>query len=195
MTWAPQGKGTPGWLYLTRNPGPIAYFIVRNDTPTPSVVNVVWDERCFEDTIIRAEKTSTHLYLADVWMFNGVQMFDNTLFEDRQLFLEKIYKTFYTPCPSFETYSILLRSQLTDIRGKEYYTSRGSKGIFVENEDNVFEISRTDIPDVYKLSNGEYLRVKTLKLSRYLAALGHTFTLACENNGDGTWTPIVPEMR
>jgi hypothetical protein len=107
-------------------------------------------------------------------------MFDNTLFEDRQLFLEKIYNASYTSCPSFETYSILLRSYSTDMQ---------------ESEDNVFEISRTDIPDVYKLSNGEYLRVKTLKLSRYLAALGHTFTLACENNGDGTWSPILPEMR
>jgi hypothetical protein len=155
---------------------------------------VVFDERCFEDTIIRVEKTPTHLYLADVWMFNGVPIFDSTTFDERQEKLKTIYDMFYTPCPEFETFCIKMRSELTDIRGKEYYsTEKGFRGIFVEDTaTDHFEIVRTDIPDVYKISsNGEYLRVKTLALSKQLKTFGASFILKCTSNHDGTWTPIL----
>jgi hypothetical protein len=195
VTWAPQGKGIPGWLYLTRNPTPIAYFITRTSEITP--IRIVWDERCFEETIFRVEKTPTHLYLADVWMFNGTPIFDYTTFEDRQVKLKSLYSNFYTSCPIFESFSILLRSDLTEIRGKEYYTNqRGFKGIFIEDkpcEDEAdLDILKTDIPDVYRIPiNGEFLSVKTLSLSRYLRTLGTSFRLRCKNNNDGTWTPVL----
>jgi hypothetical protein len=195
VTWACQGKGTPGWLYLTRNPTPMAYFINRTSDVTP--VRLVWDERCFEETIFRVEKTPTHLYLADVWMFNGSIIFDYTTFEERQAKLQTLYSTFYTPCPPFESYCVQLRSEITDIRGKEYYTNeRGAKGIFIEDipseDEAVLDIVKTDIPDVYRItSNGEYLSVKTLVLSKYLRSLGASFQLKCLNNKDGTWTPLL----
>jgi hypothetical protein len=189
----PQGNGTPGWLYLTRNPTPIAYFFTRTDNPTIMPVRIVWDERCFEDTVFRVEKTPTHLYLADVWMFNGVPIFDSTTFEERQNLLNSVY-SLYTPCPEFESFKVLKRSELNEIRGKEYYTNeKGARGIYCENSDEtLLEIVRTDIPDVYKIpSNGDYLRVKTLALSKYLNTMGSVFSLYCQNNQDGTWTPLV----
>lgn len=185
----------PGWLILTRNPKPQALFSNRNGELQP--IRVVWDQRCFEDTIFRVEKTSTHLYLADVWMFNGTTLFYITTFQERQELLKKLFM-FYTPCSVFESIAIDLRENIKDIRGFEYYTNeRGSKGIFIENKpdeanDAYLEIVRTDIPDVYRIiSNGEYLRVRTLELSQYLRNLGNQFKLRCSNNKDGTWSPIL----
>lgn len=160
-------------------------------------VRIVFDERCFEDTIIRVEKTSTHLYLADVWMFNGACMFDRTTFQERQEFLKTLFATFYTPCPAFESIQLDLRDNVTDIRGREYYTNeRGARGVFIEDKPSdkivLHEIIKTDIPDVYRIvSNGEYLRVKTIVLSHHLRTLGSRFKLRCENNNDGTWTPLL----
>ena len=195
VTWACQGKGTPGWLYLTRNPTPMAYFINRSSEIMP--VRIVWDDRCFEETIFRVEKTPTHLFLADVWMFNSKPIFEYTTFEERQTRLQNLYSTFYTSCPAFESFCIQMRSELTDVRGKEYYTNeRGSIGIFVEDkaseDDMEHDIVKTDIPDVYKIpANGEYLSVKTLVLSKYLRTLGASFRLRCLNNKDGTWSPLL----
>jgi hypothetical protein len=128
-------------------------------------------------------------------MFNGTSVFDYTTFEERQARLRTLYSTFYTPCPPFESFCIQLRSELTDVRGKEYYTNeRGARGIFVEDnpsEDEI-EIVKTSIPDVYRIpTKGEYLSVKTLALSKYLRSLGPSFHLRCLNNNDGTWTPLL----
>ena len=195
-TWAPQGNGAPGWLYLTRNPTPIAYWIPRIEDPTPVPVRLVMDERVFEDTILRVEKTSTHLYLADVWMFNGITLFHGQTFQQRQEFLRQLYQL-YTPCEAFESFSVRLREHLTEYRGKEYYSNEcGARGIYVEEGphvvEGVFEVMRGVLPDVYILpANKEYLRVPTLALSRYLRSLGETFKIPCRSNRDGTWTPLV----
>ena len=173
----------------------MAYFINRSSEIMP--VRIVWDDRCFEETIFRVEKTPTHLFLADVWMFNSKPIFEYTTFEERQTRLQKLYSTFYTSCPAFESFCIQMRSELTDVRGKEYYTNeRGSIGIFVEDkaseDDMEHDIVKTDIPDVYKIpANGEYLSVKTLVLSKYLRTLGASFRLRCLNNKDGTWSPLL----
>jgi hypothetical protein len=194
VTWVHQGKGLPGWLLLTRNPKPGAFFINRTGDVTP--IRIVFDERCFEDTMFRVEKTSTHLYLADVWMFNGTPIFDKTTFQERQELLKSLF-SMYTPCPVFESISVDLRENVKDVRGKEYYTNdRGARGIFIEDklsEDEAeLEIIRTDIPDVYRiLSNGDYLQVKTLEFSQQLNLLGSKFKLRCTNNKDGTWTPFL----
>lgn len=192
----PQGKGVPGWLILTRNPTPCAYFV--NRSGDANQLRLVFDERCFEDTIFRVERTPTHLYLADVWMFNGYAMFDETTFQQRQEFLKTVFSMFYTSCPEFETLALDLRENVKEIRGKEYYTNeRGAKGVFIEetvssSEGGEFEIIRTEIPDVYRVrSNGDYLQVRTLALSRYLKTLGSTFVLRCRNNNDGTWSPVL----
>jgi len=185
----PQGSGIPGWLILTRDPTPIAYFVDRNEAPQP--IRIVWDTRCFEDTVLRVEKTPTHLYLADVWMLNGAPIFDISTFAERQELLGKLFGL-YTPCPGFETLAIDMRTNVKNIRGTEYYSDRrGAYGIFVDSE--VIDVVRTDVPDVYKVVHtGEYLRVPTLALSRYLGQKGAAFKIPCKNNRDGTWTVDIP---
>ncbi len=190
MTSAPQGKGAPGWLYLTRSPEPAAYWVPRVENANATPVKLVMDSRCFEETLFRVERTSTHLYIADVWMWNGTPIFHTKTFQERQALLERIF-TLYTPCPAFETHALQLRSSLTDIRGTEYYSNeKGARGVFVEKVGNMCDIVRTDVPDVYRLSNGGYLRVKTLDLSKKLRTLGAAFVLDCQKNEDGTWSPV-----
>ena len=182
-------------MILTRIPEPASFFVNRSGDATQ--LRMVFDERCFEDTIFRVEKTPTHLYLADVWMFNGSAIYDETTFQQRQELLKTVYSNFYTSCPEFETLALDLRENVKEIRGKEYYTNeRGARGVFIEDKplenEADLEIVRTEIPDVYRIpSNGDYLQVKTLALSRYLKTLGQTFTLRCVNNKDGTWTPVL----
>ncbi len=199
MTWAHQGSGIPGWLVLTRDTvssEPLALFIDRDSNIQKH--SAVIDERCFEDTIFRVEKTSSHLYLADVWMFNGTPIFDKTTFEERQQKMKELFLTFFTNCPAFQSICIDLRSNMKDFRGKEYYTNdRGARGIFIESDfkkDDVsrLEVIRTDIPDVYRIpSTNEYLRVRTLELSRKLNDMGDKFVISCKNNYDGTWDPLL----
>lgn len=198
MTYkVPQTTGIPGWLCLTRDESskPIALWVQRKDNATSQVFRVVWDERCFEDTILRVEYTSTHVYIADVWMWNGTQMFKTRSFEQRAKFLKAAFESTYTSCPEFETRSVALRENATEIRGHEYYSdAHGEKGIFIESKPDVsdkYEIIATDIPDVYKVADVGYLRVRTMALSKQLRALGRVFTLECVQNEDGTWTPRI----
>lgn len=193
---SPQTSGMPGWLCLTRDESsnPIAYWVPRKDGAIPQVFRVVWDERCFEDTILRVEYTSTHVYIADVWMWNGTPLIKKTSFSQRSEFIKKAFAA-YTPCPPFETRKVDLRENASDIRGYEYYTdAHGEKGVFVECKPDIrdtYEIVSTDIPDVYKVADVGYLRVQTLALSRYLRTLGAVFTLECVQNEDSTWTPKI----
>jgi hypothetical protein len=162
------------------------------------------DERCFEDSILRVEYTSTHLYIADVWMWNGIKMFNRTSFAWRQTYLRDMLPVMYTSCPGFESRAVELRSEaMADIRGYEYYTDRiGETGLFKEEtpppvakeEPTTYQITTTDVPDVYKLEGDlGYLRVRTLELSRTLRTLGSSFRLKCVKNpeDDGTWTPVL----
>jgi hypothetical protein len=162
------------------------------------------DERCFEDSILRVEYTSTHLYIADVWMWNGIKMFNRTSFAWRQTYLKDMLSVMYTPCPGFESRAVELRhGAMADIRGYEYYTDCiGETGLFKEEtpppplptKETTYQITTTDVPDVYKLEGDlGYLRVRTLDLSRALRTLGPSFRLQCVKNpeDDGTWTPLL----
>ena len=199
----PQGSGVPGWLCLTRDPtnsAPLAIWVPRRVDPKAQVFRIVMDERCFEDSILRVEYTPTHLYIADVWMWNGVKIFNRTSFAWRQTYLRDMLPTMYTSCPGFESRAVELRGDtIADIRGYEYYTDRiGETGLFKEEEpvaeSRTYQITTTDVPDVYKLEGDlGYLRVRTLELSRALRAMGPSFRLQCVKNAedDGTWTPII----
>ena len=198
---APQTSGMPGWLCLTRDEvsKPIAFWVPRKEGATPQIFRIVCDERCFEDTILRVEYTSTHVYLADVWMWNGVNMFKTKTFAERAEFLRRAFEAVYTPCPLFETRKVVLRDDATaDVRGYEYYTdAQAEKGVFVESKPEVsdkYEIVSTDIPDVYKVADVGYLRVRTMALSKHLRKLGPVFTLECTQNEDGTWTPRIESL-
>lgn len=204
----PQGSGIPGWLCLTRDPAtsaPVALWVPRRPDPKPQVFRIVMDDRCFEDSILRVEYTSTHLYVADVWMWNGIKMFNRTSFAWRQTYLKDMLSVMYTPCPGFESRAVELRHEaMADIRGYEYYTDRiGETGLFKEEtpappekekEKETYQITTTDVPDVYKLEGDlGYLRVRTLDLSRTLRTMGPSFRLQCVKNpeDDGTWTPVL----
>jgi hypothetical protein len=196
-TTALQGSGIPGWLILTRDERscPLAVWVPRKENPVPQVIRVVWDERCFEDTILRVEYTSTSIYIADIWTWNGLNLFESTNFRTRMEFLRGIFDKVYTPCPVFESKKIELRENLRDARGREYYTDAvGERGVFVEESQDVFEVVATDIPDVYKMSNGCYLRVRTMQLSRHLRSLGRKFRVKCTQNEDTTWSPIIDSL-
>ena len=196
---APQGGGIPGWLCLTRDDqsNPIALWIPRKEAPVPQPIRVVWDHRCFEDTILRVEYTPTHVYLADAWMLNGTPLFMTTTFSKRQDILKSLI-SMYTPCPEFETRKIQLRDDVEDVRGYEYYTNiEGEKGVFAEckkEEKLKYEIMTTDIPDVDKVADVGYLRVRTMALSRKLKTFGRVFALECVQNDDGTWTPVIDSL-
>lgn len=193
----PQTNYTPGWLCLTRDEvgEPIALLVQQHRTPKITKVRCVLDERCYEDSILRVEYTSSSIYLADIWMWNASVLFTYTNFKQRQELLEYVYGNLYIPCREFESHEIMLRTSATSIRGYEHYTDCLSEyGTFVEiaeeDENDVYEITSTDIPDVYRLSNGGYLRVRTLELSRYLRTLGKMFKLKCIQNEDNTWSPV-----
>ena len=201
---APQGSGIPGWLCLTRDPvnsTPVALWVPRRIDPKPQVFRIVMDDRCFEDSILRVEYTSTHLYIADVWMWNGIKIFNRTSFAWRQTYLKDMISAMYTPCPGFESRAVELRDEgMSDIRGYEYYTDRiGETGLFKEETaptetTTTYQITTTEVPDVYKLDGDlGYLRVRTLELSRALRTLGPSFRLRCVKNSedDGTWTPLL----
>ena len=200
----PQGVGTPGWLCLTRDEQskPVSLWIPRREDAQPQILRLVWDERCYEDTILRVEYTATHLFIADVWLWNGTRLFEKMNFADRATFLRNAIPVVYTPCQAFESRRVALRDTAASARGYEYYTDLpGEKGIYSDavstpvptpvTDTNRYEISATDVPDVYSVSAGGYLRVKTLALSKALRSLGRKFVLECQKNPDGTWTPVI----
>ena len=202
----PQGVGTPGWLCLTRDEQskPVSLWIPRREDAQPQILRLVWDERCYEDTILRVEYTATHLFIADVWLWNGTRLFEKMKFSDRATFLRNAIPVVYTPCQPFESRRVTLRDVSASARGYEYYTDLpGEKGIYSDAvvapapapapvlDTNRYEIIATDVPDVYSVSAGGYLRVKTLALSKALRAMGRKFVLECQKNSDGTWTPVI----
>lgn len=197
-----QGSGIPGWLCLTRDgaSNPTAYWVQRNGSV--QILRIVMDERCFEDTILRIEYTPTHVFIADVWMWNGIPLFQKRNFAWRQDYLRSIFPLVYTSCPEFESRAIELRNHTTNIRGYEYHSNvAGSLGKFsaapappaaLPAAKTTYEIYATDVPDVYRLAIGGYLRVRTFALSRTLAGMGKMFRLECvKNPEDDTWSPII----
>jgi hypothetical protein len=127
-------------------------------------------------------------------------MFEKMNFADRATFLQNAIPVVYTPCQAFESRRVALRDVSVSARGYEYYTnSPGEKGIYSDAvvapapvaDTNRYEIMATDVPDVYSVSAGGYLRVKTLALSKALRAMGRKFVLECQKNVDGTWTPVI----
>jgi len=203
-----QGMGAPGWLCLTRDEfsKPVSLWVPRKEGAQPQILRMVIDERCYEDTILRVEYTPTHVFIADAWMWNGAPLFQTTSFASRQTFLRSVFPEVYTPCTPFESRRLALRETNKATRGFEYYTDApGERGVYSETIDAVLsqpallpsstlaecQITATDTPDVYTVSTGGFLRVKTLAMSRALRAMGGTFSINCIRNEDDTWTPVI----
>jgi hypothetical protein len=182
----PQTIGQAGWLILHRTPTPECLWVVRSQLASQSVPFVI-DERCFDDTILRVERTSTHVYLADVFLWQGVPVHLTHSYTQRQALLQGFLDTCYTSCPEFEWKAMSLRSQaLVQLKGYEYYSDApGDVGAFTEDTRVLYTIHRTEIPDVYAVEGEEgYLDVPDLATSQRLLALGDVFQLFCKRQGE-----------
>jgi hypothetical protein len=190
---SPQTDGQSGWLILHRIPEPQAIYVVRSQlSSTP--VRFVIDERCFDDTIIRTEKTKGTLYLADIFVWQGVPVHKTLSFQQRQDILKGFFETCYTPCPAFDWMPLKLRSSATtNIKGYEYYSEQpGDIGSFSDDTRVLRTIHRTDIPDVYSIEGESgYLNVPNLEISKKLLDMGETFQLYCEKSGDPDLWEII----
>lgn len=189
----PQTKGQSGWLLLQRVPEPQALYVVRSQLASTPVRFVI-DERCFDDTILRVEKTSNTLYLADVFLWQGVPVHKMLSFSQRQDLLAGFFKTCYTSCPAFEWIPMKLRSTATtNLKGYEYYSEEpGDIGSFSDDVRILRTIHRTDIPDVYSVEGESgYLNVPNLETSQKLLALGEVFQLYCEKSSDPDLWEII----
>ena len=183
---APQTSGQAGWLILHRTPTPECLYVVRSQLAVERVPYVI-DERCFDDTIFRVETTKTKVYLADVFVWQGVPVHTTHTFAERQALLQGFLDTCYTPCPEFEWKALSLRSTATlPIKGYEYYSDApGDIGAFTDDTRVLYTARRTDIPDVYSIDGEEgYLDVPDLPTSQRLLALGEVFQVYCRRQGD-----------
>lgn len=179
---APQTIGQAGWLILHRTPAPECLFVVRSQLACEKVRCVI-DERCFDDTIFRVEKTNSKVYLADVFVWQGVPVHTTLSFSERQTLLEGFLTTCYTSCPEFEWKPLGLRSRAgIQLKGYEYYSDApGDIGAFTEDTRTLYTIRRTEIPDVYSIDGEEgYLDVPDLPTSQRLLAMGEVFSLYCK---------------
>jgi hypothetical protein len=189
----PQTIGQAGWLILHRNPKSECLWVVRSQLASQSVSFVI-DERCFDDTIFRVEKTNTNIYLADVFLWQGVPVHTTLSFSERQSLLEGFLRTCYTPCPEFEWKPLRLRSEATiQLKGFEYYSDApGNIGAFTEDTRVLYTIRRTEIPDVYSVDGEDgYLDVPDLPTSQHLLALGECFQLFCKKQENDLWEIVA----
>lgn len=183
---APQTIGQAGWLILHRTPTPECLWVVRSQLASEKVSYVI-DERCFDDTIFRVEKTNNKVYLADVFLWQGVPVHTTHSYTERQALLQGFLDTCYTSCPEFEWKPLGLRSNATiQLKGYEYYSEApGDIGAFTEDTRVLYTIRRTDIPDVYAVEGEDgYLDVPDLPTSQRLLALGEVFQLYCKKKDD-----------
>ena len=190
---APQTEGQAGWLILNRNPNPEALFVIRSQLSSQKVSYVI-DERCFDDTIIRVEKGKDAIYLADIYVWQGVQVHSTMSFAERQELLKGFYKHLYTPCSAFEWMPLKLRSEATcKIKGYEYYSDEpGNIGSFTDDVRTAYTIRRTSVSDVYAVEGqAGYLEVPTLEVSQALRRMPDVFECYCKRTEDDEMWEII----
>ena len=154
-------------------------------------LNCIMDERICGDTIFRAEMVSKNKFMiSDVWLYNSSCIFAYTNFEQRYTWIPKILNRFHKHFEGFV--SLIHKSQIETFssKGSECYTDDpGTVGFFVEELTNMHWVTKSEIPDVYKLDGFDgYLRVPSLELSQYLRTLGNRFQIECTKNEDDSWT-------
>lgn len=177
----PQTDGQAGWLILQRTS---ASYIVRSQM-SPKQVSYVIDERCFDDTIFRVEKTKDAIYIADVYVWQGVLVFETKSFSEREQLCRDFLKYLYTSCSAFEWLPLKLRSDFSGaIKGYEYYSDcPGDIGSFSEDMRTSYTIHKTNIPDLYTLEDESgYVDVPTIEVSKKLLQMGDVFQLFCKKS-------------
>ena len=188
-----QTIGIPGWLLFTYDEHKIPVCIWTDIKGSSSLLNCIIDERICGDTIFKAEKIDNMNYvISDIWLYNSIHIFNETNFQYRYDWL-KLLLSMFTSYHEGVTIRLIHKSQLDNtfgIRGYEYYSDKhGSNGIFSDYQ--TFSVKRLKLPDCYELSNGDYLNVPTIEISRYLNKLGDTFTCKCKYNTDKFWDVII----
>ncbi len=97
---------------------------------------IVLDERMCCDTILRATRLSSSVYvIPDIWVLNGKKVFETDFFEDRQQTVASLLETFHKP----DLTALLSVDDVpegTPIRGYEWYDGfPRTYGIFVPVEE------------------------------------------------------------
>lgn len=183
-----QTTGEQGWLALLRTPEPATLCVTKAHMDGESLPYVL-DERCFDDTIFRIEKTADTIYLADIWLWQGRPIHKLESFSTRQKRIHDFLSLCYTSCPPFEKYALKARSSAVGpFKGFEYYCDvKGEIGLFYEKNVHVtqYECRKTNLPDVYEVvGESGYVNVQTLDQSRYLRSLGESFKLPLRKEND-----------
>jgi hypothetical protein len=83
------------------------------------------------------------------------------------------------------------KSHLTTqkLKGYEVHIDEiGTPGYFLEEDSNLVEVTKLQLPDCYEVISGGYLRVPDIKTSGYLRLKGQNFKCRCIKNEDGSWT-------
>lgn len=196
-----QTKGTQGWLLFTYSETtPVCYWV---NSQEYKLVPCIADERICGDTVLRVEKLSElEFVVADIWMFNSNCVFACSTFEQRYNWLKSFIPTFTTYIED-QSIELIHKSDLEPgyyLKGYEEYPNEvGKYGYFIDkNEDSqVFEVTKLNLPDCYEIVGKGYLYVPDLKTSAYLRSKGDTFKCRCIPYEEDFWKVVenIPEIE
>ncbi len=159
-------------------------------------LSVVFDERFFGDTILRAEKLNKDTYvISDILYYNSNYIFACSTFRQRYDWLEKSLSRFHTHVDGMPKFIHKSNLPKCSLRGYEVYNDvPGSFGFFVEDDKK--QITKGELPDVYLIEDS-YVRVPDLKTSVFLRSLGTSFELKCSQESDGSWSiqENIPDLK
>ena len=186
----PQLKGIPGWIIFTyENNIPVCIWVSKQECKK---LVCIADERICGDTFLKVEKVGKlEFVVSDIWMYNSNCVFACSTFRQRYDWLSKFLSRF-THCIEGLTIDLIHKSDINDlpINGYEEYPEEtvGKQGYFVPNDDSeVLQIIKLNIPDCYEIPGKGYLRVPNIETSRYLRTKGSTFTCRCKKYDDQFW--------
>lgn len=196
-----QTKGQQGWLLFTYNDNtPVCYWI---NSQEYKIVPCIIDERICGDTVLRVEKLSELEYvIADIWMYNSNCVFACSTFEQRYHWLKTLLSTF-TSCIEGVTAELIHKSDLEPgyyLKGYEDYPyEAGRHGYFTDKDEDgqLVEVVKLNIPDCYEVVGKGYLYVPDLKTSTYLRLKGEKFNCKCIVHEEDFWKLIenIPEVE
>jgi hypothetical protein len=153
-------------------------------------VQCIADERLFGDTFLRAEKISNFEFvIADIFIYNSNCVYACSTFQQRYEWLKELMSRFMYHIPG--TARFIHKSHLTTqkLKGYEVHIDEiGTPGYFLEEDSNLVEVTKLQLPDCYEVISGGYLRVPDIKTSGYLRLKGQNFKCRCIKNEDGSWT-------
>ena len=188
-----------GWVIFTYEKNiPVCYWI---NTHECEKIPCVVDERLCGDTFLRVERISKLKFVvSDIWMYNSNCVFACSTFRQRYNWLQKLLPLCIQEIPGFAQF--VHKSNLDTsiaIRGAEEYPEEiGKPGYYVENDNSdLLQIVKLNIPDCYEVVGKGYLRVPDLKTSKYLRSKGSEFKCRCIPFDEEFWDIVenIPELE